>query len=436
MKKSYKSVVDYAYARSLEWGDMPESTVQLESLRFDPAKVAEAFAYIEQKWPELTKSQTVEDGTLIGLPHPFVVPSVANETGFSFQEMYYWDSYFIVQGLLAGGHDELAAGMLENLLYMSRRYHIIPNASRTYFSGRSQPPLLTTLIFDIYGKQEKDVSWLTERLRVAEREYQNVWTATSHPNWRSVFEGLSRYYDVNLINHLAEAESGWDMTTRFQGNCLSYIPIDLNCLLHKYETDFAKGAELAGDKEGSDLWRAKAAKRAETVTKYLWNEEAGFFFDFDYITHRQSNVWSLASFYSLWAGLATAEQAERIVDNLHVFMHRGGLSTTSKPDEYDGEVSTQWAYPNGWAPLHWIVAHGLRSYGYYDEAEIVTRTWLNNNLEHFKKNGVFREAYNVIDPDMPPKPGLYPPQLGFGWTNAIFVDLAKKFLTPEELLLV
>lgn len=407
-----------------------------ESLKFDPRKIAEAFAYIELKWPELTKSQPVDDGTLLGLPYPFVVPSIKNESGFAFQEMYYWDSYFIVQGLLTGGHDELAAGMVENLIYMARRYHMVPNASRSYFTGRSQPPFLTSFIFDIYDKQEKDVSWLTERLQVAEREYNNVWTYTSHPHWRNVFEGLSRYYDINLINHLAEAESGWDMNTRFQGNCLSYIPIDLNCLLYKYEIDFARGAELTGDEDKAALWREHARKRAATVTKYLWDDEQGFFFDLDYITHQHSPVWSLASFYALWSGLATTEQARRIVENLPKFMQQGGLTASISPDEYLGDTPTQWAYPNGWAPLHWLAVLGMQSYGYSDEANLVARTWLHNNLEHFQQNGVFREAYNVVSPELPPKPGLYPPQLGFGWTNGVFIDLAKKFLTKDELLLV
>jgi alpha,alpha-trehalase len=403
---------------------------------FDPQKIAEAFAHIEQKWPELTKKQPVDDGTLIGLPYPFIVPSVANESGFAFQEMYYWDSYFIAQGLITMGHDEMAAGMLENMIFMARRYHIIPNASRTYHTNRSQPPFLTSFIFDIYDNEEKGDNWLRERLQVAEREYHNVWTYTSHPNWRNVFQGLSRYYEINMINHLAEAESGWDMNTRFQGNCLSYIPIDLNSLLYKYETDFARGAEILGDDDTASLWREHARRRAENVTRYLWDDEQGFFFDFDYITQTHSPVWSLASTYALWSGLATTEQARRIVENLNHFLHRGGLSTSRSPDEFIGEVSTQWAYPNGWAPLHWLTAIGLRRYGYNQEADMVVRSWLGNNLDHFHKNGVFREAYNVVNPDLPPKPGLYPPQLGFGWTNGVFIDLAKKFLNNDELLLV
>ena len=407
-----------------------------ESLKFDPKKVAEAFAYIEEKWPALTKTQTVDDGTSIGLPEPFIMPSVANESGFAFQEMYYWDSYFIAQGLLSNGHDELAAGMLEDLIFMARKFHIIPNAARTYHTNRSQPPLLTSFIFEIYDKHEKDLNWLNERMHIAAREYTTVWTASEHPNWRNVFEGLSRNYEINLIDHLAETESGWDMNTRFKGKCLSYIPIDLNSLLYKYEIDFARWCELNKEEDTANLWRQKAKKRADTVTKYLWNEHEGFFFDFDYITLNQSDVWSLATFYSLWSGMASTEQAKKIVENLNLFVHPGGLSTSKSPDEYLGDTPTQWAYPNGWAPLHWIVAEGLASYGYYKEAEIIARLWINNNLEHFLKNGVFREAYNVVNPDLPPKPGLYPPQTGFGWTNAVFIDLAKKYLSKDELQLV
>lgn len=405
-------------------------------LAFDARKVADAFAYIEQKWDELTITQSVDDGTLLGLPHPFVVPSIKNGSSFAFQEMYYWDSYFIVRGLLASGHDELAAGMLENLIFMAKRFHIIPNASRTYFTSRSQPPFLTSFIFDIYEKQDKDTHWLIERLQIAEKEYRNVWTATAHPNWRNVFKGLSRHYDINVLDHLAEAESGWDMNTRFQGNCLSHIPIDLNCLLYKYENDFARGAELAGDEDTAALWREHARKRAETVTKHLWDEEQGFFFDLDYITQRRSPVWSLASYYALWSGLATKEQAKRMVERLPDFTHVGGLVTSKEPDEYMGDIPTQWAYPNGWAPLHWLVVNGLERYGYKNEAKSIVRAWLRNNLEHFEQNGVFREAYNVVNPEMPPKPGVYPPQLGFGWTNGVFIDLAKKFLTKDELELV
>ncbi len=354
--------------------------------RFNARQIAEAFAYIEQKWPELTMEQPVEDGTLVGLPHPFVVPSIANDTGFAFQEMYYWDSYFIAIGLIAGGHDELAEGMLENLLVLARRFHIIPNASRTYFTGRSQPPLLTTFIFDVYDKQEKGNAWLSERLKVAEREYRNVWMEKAHPNWRNVFEGLSRYYDVNLINHLAEAESGWDMTPRFDRRALHFLPVDLNALLYKYETDFARAARIFDDKREAAKWDDAAELRKAKINKLMWDRNRGMYYDYNFIKEKRGNTSSLAAFFPMWAGMVDEKQAASLVKALRRFEHKGGLSTTDTLPIGQfvlGSLPTQWSYPNGWAPLHFIVIKALERYGYHADARRIAMKWLKANLQWF-----------------------------------------------------
>lgn len=407
---------------------------QTADMYFNADEIAKAFAHIEALWPVLTRSQTNDDGTLVGLPYDYIVPSSDTESGFVFEEMYYWDSYFTWHGLKQSGRQELAEGMLENLLLLAKRFHIIPNASRFYHTGRSQPPLLSSYIFDIFDTYDKNIAWLQERIHVAEREYQTVWTGTIQPNFRSVYKGLSRYYEINMTDDMAEAESGWDMTTRFNGHCLSFIPIDLNCLLYKYETDFARAHDLFGEVDTADVWRQKAEQRARVVNEELWNEELGFYFDLNYATLQHSEIWSLAGFYALWSGLASPNQAVRIVANLEKFIYQGGLATTSSPHNDDHRpFSKQWAYPNGWAPLHWLTALGLKRYGYNQEAEYVARKWLKTNLDYFNNFGVFREAYNVVSPLDKPEEGLYPSQTGFGWTNAVFLDLAKQFLTKEEL---
>src|SRR5690606_8641713 len=127
-----------------------------------------------------------------------------------------------------------------NLISLYKRFRIIPNASRTYLMGRSQPPFLTTFIWDVYEAYDMVMDWLGVRMKVAEDEYHHVWMGTSKPNWRQVYRGLSRYYDINMLNDLAEAESGWDMTPRFNRKALNYLPVDLNALLYKYESDFSR----------------------------------------------------------------------------------------------------------------------------------------------------------------------------------------------------
>jgi len=105
------------------------------------------------------------------------------------------------------------------------------------------------------------------------------------------------------------------------------------------------------------------------------------------------------------------------------FEKEGGLTTTTRPlidMSIFGSLKTQWAYPNGWAPLHMIVVDGLKRYGYIEEAERIQRKWLKTNLDWFHKHGVFLEKYNMVSPHKHPVEGVYPSQSGFGWTNAVF----------------
>ena len=125
------------------------------------------------------------------------------------------------------------------------------------------------------------------------------------------------------------------------------------------------------------------------------------------------------------------EKARQLVKNLRKFEQKGGLSTTDATQVgqlVPGSVPTQWAYPNGWAPLHFIVIQGLLRYGYEDDARRIALKWLKTNNDWFKEHKVFLEKYNVVEPQKPPMKGLYPSLPGFGWTNAVFERFCRDFL--------
>ncbi len=390
--------------------------------------VKAARQYIKKFWKRLERSHLEDDESLIGLPNKYLVPASEERTTFDFNEMYYWDSYFMIQGLLDEQHKDLVLGMLDNLITMFERFKVIPNASRTYLMGRSQPPFLTSFIRDCYEVYNLNLDWLTPRMAVAEQEYFTVWKGTKKPNERLVYAGLSRYYDINYLHDLAEAESGWDMTTRFSRKALNYLPVDLNALLYKYETDFAWAAELRGDKAAAHKWQLVANGRADSMTNLMWD---GLFYDYNYVRGRRSGVASLATYYPMWAGLATPEQAASLVKSLRRFDEKGGLVTTDQAplDKFIlGSMPTQWAYPNGWAPLVYLTVRGLERYGYHDEARHQVHKWLRTNLDWFNVNGIFLEKYNVVNPDKPPAKGVYPSQTGFGWTNAVFERFCKDYI--------
>jgi alpha,alpha-trehalase len=337
----------------------------------------------------------------------------------------------MVQGLLDAEHKDLVVGMLENLLAMFKRFKVIPNASRTYLMGRSQPPFLTSFIWDVYDAYDMDEKWLKEAIETAELEYKTVWMGEAKPNARLVYQGLSRYYDINYLNDLAEAESGWDMTPRFGRKALNFVPVDLNALLYKYEMDIARYYRLIKDARTAAVWEVAAEHRAKTMNKLMWSDLKSLYFDYNFAKERRGTVGSLASFYPLWAGMVDQKKAAQMVKSVRRFENRGGLATTDTQllnQLVPIGTPTQWAYPNGWAPLQFLVIKGLLKYGYQDDARRIAMKWLRTNLNWFNEHGVFLEKYNVVSPDKPPAKGVYPSQTGFGWTNSVFEYLCKEFI--------
>lgn len=402
-----------------------------EKTGINQRKLINALEYIDNHWKELERTHHEDKGTMVGLPYPYIVPASDPRADFRFEEQYYWDSYFTALGLHDDKHQVLIEGMLENLLFLFRRFGLIPNASRMYFTGRSQPPVLTSFIFHVYDTYHKDETWLRQKIDVAKDEYEQVWMNKNHPHWHNVHKGLSRYYDINVLHDLAEAESGWDMTPRFERKCLDFLPVDLNALLYKYETDFARADEILGNKKSAASWKRKAEQRKNTMNELMWGKLRGFYFDYNYQRGVLGDIWSLAGFYPMWAGMVTDAQAKRMVDNLFRFEKKGGLSTTARPlidtTALFGSLRAQWAYPNGWAPLHYFVVEGLKRYGYHDEAREIAVKWVKTNLDWYGRHGVFLEKYNVVNPLKKPIEGVYPSQTGFGWTNAVFVKFVEEY---------
>jgi alpha,alpha-trehalase len=137
---------------------------------------------------ELDNSDIKPEG-LLYLGHPYVVP------GGQFNEMYGWDSYFIIRGLLADGRIELAKGMVENFFFEIEHYGAILNANRTYYLTRSQPPFLTSMILAVFEAQRDrgvdDKEWLRRAYEFAVRDHTQ-WTNAPHLAGDT---GLSRYFD-------------------------------------------------------------------------------------------------------------------------------------------------------------------------------------------------------------------------------------------------
>ena len=114
---------------------------------------------------------------MLYLEHKYVVP------GGRFNEMYGWDSYFIILGLVRAGRVDLARGMVENYFFEIEHYGTILNANRAYYLTRSQPPFLTSMIMAVYDADKaaghEDRGWLEKAYGYASRDYES-WNREPH----------------------------------------------------------------------------------------------------------------------------------------------------------------------------------------------------------------------------------------------------------------
>lgn len=414
--------------------------------------------HITSHWTYLTRSpdSVSSQSTLIPLPNSYVVP------GGRFREVYYWDSFFTILGLAASDRMDLVKNMIDNFAFLTDQLEFIPNGNRTYYRGRSQPPFFSSMVMhlaEIEG-EEKAVAYLNH----LEKEYE-FWMdgseglTTENPAQNRVVMVepgvlLNRYWDnyaeprpesyvedyklaqgfppgerPDVYRNLrAAAESGWDFSSRWftDGESLDSIatidilPVDLNCLLYHLEGSIALLNGHLGNMVISEDFQQKAWKRKNAINKYFWNNEEGFFFDYNFRQGKKTNVHSLAGSYPLYFQIAESDQVEKVAEMIREkFLLDGGVVTTLN------NTSQQWDYPNGWAPLQWITIRGLMNYGVDTLAEDISDRWLNLNRKVYERTGKMMEKYNVADISLEAGGGEYPLQDGFGWTNGVAIALIR-----------
>jgi alpha,alpha-trehalase len=224
----------------------------------------------------------------------------------------------------------------------------------------------------------------------------------------------------NIGHFVAEAETGWDFTPRFENRCADFISVDLNSLLYLFEINAACFGE-ALDHDGKDLWLERAEERRLLLNQYCWDQERGMFFDYDFINKRHSPIASLATFSPLWTKLATKQQAKSIVENLRRFEFDYGVAACENSNQ---QIIYQWDYPNGWPPLFYITIVGLLNYDYFDEAKRIAEKYLRVVIKNFIATGDLWEKYNVVDGSINVKNEYEMPAM-LGWTAGVFVYCAE-----------
>ena len=411
--------------------------------------------HIRALWPALTRPADKPDpqSSLIPLPNAYVVP------GGRFREVYYWDSYFTMLGLLESGRADLARSILDNFAYLIATVGHIPNGNRTYYLSRSQPPYFAAMV----GRyaEATDTAQALRYLDALEKEHAFWMDGASQLRPSTAYRRVVRLPDGALLNRYwddrpdprpesfredyelaqtlpearresfyrnvrASAESGWDFSSRWMRDpkdlrtleTIDLAPVDLNSLLYHAERTIAAlraFRKAPGDAEASGRFRTAADTRRQAVLSHMYDAAGGYFFDVRWRTaERVSDRPTLAAASPLYFGLATAEQGRAVAARLEREFARGGGFVTTLI--ISGQ---QWDAPNGWPPLQWLTIEGVRRYGRADLANNVRDRWVALNRRIYQTTGKMTEKYDVVDITRPAGGGEYPTQDGFGWSNGV-----------------
>ncbi len=354
--------------------------------------------------------------TLLFLPFPFS-PAAGNQGAYP--EMFAWDSYFIVRGLLSHGRLDLARNILMNLLFLIFRFGKVLNANRTYFLSRSQPPLHPDAIWRYY-EASGDRELLLTSYPLLRREYNDYWNDADHRTKTGLNTNRDNR-DPYLRTELASlAEAGLDFSPVYEGDVSSCVPVALNSQLAKYASTLARVADTLGFSGEAAEWKREFERRAALIRSLCWDEKEGFYFERNFAQGRLLPEWSLCAYWTMWAGVATAEQAARLVGNLRRFRHGGGLTFTDRiyPSPYPEFPLLQWSFPYCWPPTMVMVVDALNAYGFHAEAAEVGAAYLGEVIQQYRATGSLWEKYIPV-PGLTEKSAERYENVAFhGWSSA------------------
>ncbi|KAF3339889.1 putative trehalase [Carex littledalei] len=473
---------DLVYAKPVDFEPEPEGflvKVENEVMRGWALEVHAIWKSLSRRVSDAVKTRP-ERHTLLYLPGTVIVP------GSRFREVYYWDSYWVIRGLLASKMYDTAKAVVFNLVSLIETHGHVLNGARTYYTNRSQPPLLSSMVMEIYMRTG-DVELVKGVLPALLKEH-SFWVSDIHQVTIQDQEGrkhcLSRYQarwyqprpesatiDEELSLKLSTpsekdafyheiasaAESGWDFSSRWMRNSsdltttatTSIIPVDLNTFIFKLEQDISTFAKIIGDNSTSQKFIEVSKSRKAAIRSLLWNPNLGQWVDYWLDKHdayqgvyswnpdSQNSKTFASNFVPLWLlahypDQLTEEYDEELIINS---LKKSGLIREYGIATSLSDTGQQWDFPNGWAPLQHMIIEGLASAHSKEArqlAESIAINWIKTNFAAYKKTGAIHEKCNVESCGEFGGGGEYKPQTGFGWTNGVILALLEEFGWPRD----
>ncbi|KAK9042889.1 hypothetical protein V6N11_071243 [Hibiscus sabdariffa] len=411
-------------------------------------------------WKNLSRkvSSSVHDHpdlhTLLPLSKPVIIP------GSRFREVYYWDSYWVIRGLLASKMYETAKAIVTNLIFLLDTYGHVLNGARAYYTNRRQ--CCSVVLLFIYHIRSNEIHELI--IRDAEQSdhslnrYYAMWNKP-RPESSTIDEELaSKFMNVSekqqFYRELAStAESGWDFSTRWMRNSsdittlatTTILPVDLNIFILRMELDIAFLAKTIGENDVSEDFLRASQKRQKAFSSIFWNENMGQWLDYwlnygagseepqTWKAENQNQKVFASNFAPLWIDVFNSDI--HLVEKVTKSLQTSGLLCAAGIATSLTNSGQQWDFPNGWAPLQHMIVEGLSRSASVEARRVakdIAERWLRTNYVAYKKTGAMHEKYNVEKCGDYGGGGEYIPQTGFGWSNGVVLAFLEEFGWPKH----
>jgi putative isomerase len=313
-------------------------------------------------------------------------------TGYSYATLYDWDQYFeaIVQIYMGWPSDYIKNGVTIFLDHQQEGGLISRSVPSNEFHDPEHVKPFLAQIALLIQKAYGELDWIADDHYFSRlQNYIEYWQQKMDSNRSGLSEWMSSPHTG--MDNLHERAGYW-LDQFCEG-------VDLNSYLVREMRAFARLAELSGRSSLAGVYRGKADALAERIRSQMWDADEGFFFDRNAragqpLMSRHAGwasvlngsqdgrirVKAVSSFAALWAGVATQEQARRMIYE-HLFNPREfwtptPIATLAKSERWysrdwlPGDLGCNWR-AHVWIPTNYMIYHGLRAYGYPQLASIV-----------------------------------------------------------------
>ncbi len=253
-------------------------------------------------------------------------------------------------------------------------------------------------------------------------ELESVRVTGDRSRLKMVYQPLVHYYRA-LRKYLRQGNglyvTDWatmDNSPRNVAIASGGMAVDISAEMVLFANQLADIAELLDKRDEAAAFRSEAAELSAVINEKMWDPERKFYFDLT-VGGQQSQVKTVAAYWTLLAGVATAQQAEALaaeLSNPKSFGRKHRVPTC--PGDQKG-FDPAGGYWKGavWAPINTMVIRGLQRYGKQDLARQIAREDLQIVAEVFKRTGTVWENYapDAAKPGTPAKPDFV------GWTGIV-----------------